>query len=116
MYDTFAKIAKQVKESESYKKKEMRYALSRAENDKNFHALLDIVEICDVKISLFDLFAMSKETAEDFSTEDAQAEFIFEHFHEMGIECNFTDFHYLTKEQFALCMHLATIHYCNENL
>lgn len=118
MFDTFIKITKRIKESEYYKKNkdDLQNKLGCAKNSKNFHALLDFVELCNIKISLSELFAMSKETAEDFSIEDAQAGFIFEHFQEMGIECSFIDFRDLTKEQFALCMHIATIHYYEENL
>lgn len=112
----FDEVIERIKNTDMYKQRRIREAVAHLEKYNSFWALFDLMQICDVKISLSDLFVLNKETAEDFSTEDAQAEFIFERFHEMGIECNFTDFRDLTKEQFALCMHLATIHYCDENL
>lgn len=114
----FDEVIKRIKGTNTYKKRRsIREQVNHIERYHTFGVLFDLIQICNIKISLSELFAMSKETDnEELVTEDAQAEFIFEHFHEMGIECNFTDFRDLTKEQFALCMHLATIHYCEENL
>lgn len=113
----FDEIIKQIKNTSTYKKRNLREAVNYVERYHTLGTLLDLTQICDIKISLSVLLALSKETNnEEFLREDAQAEFIFERFHEMGIDCNFTDFRNLTKEQFALCMHLATIHYCDENL
>lgn len=113
----FDKVIEQIKKTHDYKRRNFREAVGRVERYRALGSLLELTQICDIKISLSDLFALSKETdIEELITEDIQAEFIFERFQEIGIDCNFTDFRNLTKEQFALCMHLATIHYCEENL
>lgn len=113
----YNEIIERIKNTDIYKKQKIvQENITFLEEHKIPFRLLDTAQACDIKILLSDFLELIKEDDENFSTEDAQVEFIFEHFHEMGIECNFTDFCDLTKEQYALCMYHATNHYCYENL
>lgn len=118
MAETFNKIAQQIKNSECYKmhKRSLQDKLNRAISMESLWIMLDIINLCNIKISLSDFLKMEKEGPEIFADENIQNEFITARFREHGINTDFDEIGSLSKTQFALCMYIAAMLWYEENL
>lgn len=118
MAETFDKIAEQIKKSEYYQKdkRNLQHTLNRATSTESLFIMLDLINLCDIRISLSDLLKMEKEEPEPFASENVQSEFIAACFYKHGINTDFDEIKKLSKTQFAVCMYIATILWYEENL
>lgn len=118
MAETFDKIAEQIKKSEYYQKdkRNLQHALNRAILSQSFYTMLDLVSLCNVKISISDLLKLADEAPTGLSNEVSQVDFITAVFQEHGIDVNGWDIEGLGRIQLTLCMNIATILWYDENL